>query len=209
MRIPTLVGLALVASFAVPAASQAQIASRVKRDRDRYERNDRYERYDRYDRYDHSRAGKARGGPAFCRSGRGHPVKGRRWCVDKGFGLGPTARRDYRYDRVRWDDVYFYDRYRDPRYSRDDRYRYDPRYDDRYDDRYRTGGWLERVIGDAVYGRLTNQSRSLGWNEPLRGEWYEDRDGRVLNVFSGLELLAALTDRNDDGRVDEVLMVRR
>jgi hypothetical protein len=34
-------------------------------------------------------------GPAFCRSGAGHPVFGRRWCLEKGFGLG---------DR---DDVFF------------------------------------------------------------------------------------------------------
>jgi hypothetical protein len=30
-------------------------------------------------------------GPAFCRSGEGHPVWGREWCLEKGFGLG--ARR--------------------------------------------------------------------------------------------------------------------
>ncbi|MEJ2151462.1 MAG: hypothetical protein P8Y29_00585 [Gemmatimonadota bacterium] len=27
-------------------------------------------------------------GPAFCRSGAGHPVHGRRWCAQKRFGLG-------------------------------------------------------------------------------------------------------------------------
>jgi hypothetical protein len=27
-------------------------------------------------------------GPAFCRSGAGHPVHGRRWCIEKGWGLG-------------------------------------------------------------------------------------------------------------------------
>jgi hypothetical protein len=26
--------------------------------------------------------------PAFCRTGEGHPVFGRRWCIEKGFGLG-------------------------------------------------------------------------------------------------------------------------
>ena len=30
-------------------------------------------------------------GPAFCRNGEGHPVWGREWCLEKGFGLG--ARR--------------------------------------------------------------------------------------------------------------------
>src|SRR5688500_8111477 len=28
------------------------------------------------------------GAPSFCRSGEGHPVWGRQWCLDKGFGLG-------------------------------------------------------------------------------------------------------------------------
>lgn len=41
------------------------------------------------------RANDRAGAPAFCRSGAGHPVHGRRWCLDKGFGLG---------DR---DDVFF------------------------------------------------------------------------------------------------------
>lgn len=27
-------------------------------------------------------------GPPFCRSGAGHPVHGRRWCLEKGWGLG-------------------------------------------------------------------------------------------------------------------------
>ena len=27
-------------------------------------------------------------GPPFCRNGDGHPVHGRQWCVDKGWGLG-------------------------------------------------------------------------------------------------------------------------
>lgn len=27
-------------------------------------------------------------GPAFCRSGAGHPVWGRQWCLEKGWGLG-------------------------------------------------------------------------------------------------------------------------
>jgi hypothetical protein len=40
-------------------------------------------------------------GPPFCRSGQGHPVHGRQWCVDKGWGLGG---RDVRLDRRRDDD---------------------------------------------------------------------------------------------------------
>lgn len=29
--------------------------------------------------------------PAFCRSGQGHPVHGREWCIEKGFGLGSRS----------------------------------------------------------------------------------------------------------------------
>lgn len=35
------------------------------------------------------------GAPGFCRSGVGHPVWGRQWCLDKGFGLGAQQ-------NVRW-----------------------------------------------------------------------------------------------------------
>ncbi|MGH7551178.1 MAG: hypothetical protein ACREK3_10605 [Gemmatimonadota bacterium] len=44
-------------------------------------------------------------GPAFCRSGAGHPVWGRSWCLEKGFGLGD--RNDVFFDDGRvifWDD---------------------------------------------------------------------------------------------------------
>ena len=43
----------------------------------------------------------SKNGPPFCRSGQGHPVHGRQWCVDKGWGLGG---RDVRLDRRRDDD---------------------------------------------------------------------------------------------------------
>lgn len=35
------------------------------------------------------------GGPPFCRNGSGHPVHGRQWCLEKGWGLGN--------DRGLWD----------------------------------------------------------------------------------------------------------
>jgi len=38
------------------------------------------------------------GAPSFCRSGAGHPVWGREWCIDKGFGLGSYD--DYRWGRT-------------------------------------------------------------------------------------------------------------
>lgn len=43
---------------------------------------------------------KSKGSPAFCRSGSGHPVYGRSWCVQKGFGLGNAN-----WNRVTWGDV--------------------------------------------------------------------------------------------------------
>ena len=70
-------------------------------------------------------------GPPFCRSGQGHPVHGRQWCVDKGWGLGG---RDVRLDRRRdRDDVIIR---RVPR-DRDDR---------------GDGGVLGR-LGDIIRGR--------------------------------------------------------
>lgn len=44
-------------------------------------------------------------GPPFCRSGAGHPVHGRAWCLEKGWGLGFRDRVffDGR-DIVFWDD---------------------------------------------------------------------------------------------------------
>jgi len=50
------------------------------------------------------RANRGRG-PMFCRTGAGHPVFGRRWCLEKGFGLGD--RNDVFFDDGRvifWDD---------------------------------------------------------------------------------------------------------
>lgn len=57
---------------------------------------------DRIDERFRARRGR---GPAFCRSGAGHPVFGRRWCLEKGFGLG--SRGDVFFDNGRvifWDD---------------------------------------------------------------------------------------------------------
>ncbi|HUH11938.1 MAG TPA: hypothetical protein VMK65_02465, partial [Longimicrobiales bacterium] len=46
---------------------------------------------------------RAERGPPFCRNGQGHPVHGRRWCQDKGFGQGSV------WERARWEDVIFGD----------------------------------------------------------------------------------------------------
>lgn len=199
----------MVAGTAVPSDASAQVAERIRREqremererreRERWERERRRDRYDdrydrRDDRYDRGRAGSARGGPAFCRSGAGHPVHGRRWCVRKGFGLGRgwTDRRyDYRWERARWGDVVIRDRR------------------DRDRDRRDVGDdWLRDVLGDVIYGRVQTHHRSLGWNGPLAGDWFDADDGRVLTILSAGRPLAELVDRDGDGRVEDVRLVR-
>lgn len=85
------------------ARQRSQGRVTTTRDGRRYDQRDRYERRDRYEQRRVYSTGKARGGsPAFCRSGAGHPVFGRSWCVQKGFGLG-----DARWNRATWGDVIF------------------------------------------------------------------------------------------------------
>ena len=45
-------------------------------------------RSDVENRYQYGRQNRRGNGPPFCRSGAGHPVHGRRWCIEKGWGLG-------------------------------------------------------------------------------------------------------------------------
>jgi hypothetical protein len=168
------------------------------RDYDRDRDDDRYGRYDprrdrdrddwyenRRDRDSHwlnTRRGNGNG-PAFCRSGAGHPVYGRQWCISKGFGLG----RDVRWDRVRWDDVIF------RRYS--------------YRDNYSLGrGDLIDLLGSTIYNRLDMRRRYLGISAPLTGYWRVDGGRSVLLVRAGSWPLAELIDNNRDRRVELVLV---
>lgn len=65
-----------------------------RRDEDHDDRyDDRYENARSGDRYGNGRSKQA-GVPAFCRSGQGHPVHGRRWCQDRGYGVGTGANND-------------------------------------------------------------------------------------------------------------------
>jgi hypothetical protein len=74
------------------------------RDRDRDDRWD-YEDWDDDDDWDEDDRRARAAGPPFCRNGQGHPVHGRRWCVEKGYPVGRDGResdrrdRDGRYDR--------------------------------------------------------------------------------------------------------------
>lgn len=124
--------------------------------------------------------------PAFCRSGEGHPVWGREWCLDKGFGLG--SRNGLLWSRGGIDDV----RYRWP--------------GDR--DRVDRGGLID-VLGDIVVGRLALHALSLGLVTPLTGVYVADPGGpRLLRVRSGEVELAEFVDADRDGRAELLYVVQ-
>lgn len=151
---------------------------RDRRDYDRW-------RYGDWDtrRWEVYRRGTANG-PAFCRSGAGHPVHGREWCMRKGYGLGHSS--NVRWDRVRWDNVVFR-----RTSSRSDVFGRDVLID---------------ILGRGVYDRLDARRRSFGVRESLNGRW-DYFDGRsVLIVNAGRFPIAELIDGNRDRRVDLVLI---
>jgi len=125
--------------------------------------------------------------PAFCRSGAGHPVWGRQWCLEKGFGLG--GGNDFRWART-----------------------IDPR-DVSF---LQTGtGSLTRdaltsVLGDVVLDRLGLHALTLGYTDPLTGQWLGESTGpRVLFVTSGGLPVAEIMDTNRDNRADNLLVALR
>lgn len=123
--------------------------------------------------------------PAFCRSGAGHPVWGREWCLDKGFGLGSRAGTIW--SRGGIDDVIWRRR---------------------GDDRLDRGG-LGGVLGDIVLGRLALQAVTLGFDQPLVGFWVADPAGpRILRVNSGPYEVAEFVDTDRDDRVDVLYVVQ-
>jgi hypothetical protein len=123
--------------------------------------------------------------PAFCRGGQGHPVFGREWCLDKGFGLG--SRAGTLWSRGGIDDV----TWRRPTQDRLDR------------------GGLIGVLGDIVFGRLAFQSMALGYDQPLVGYWVAQPEGpRILRVHSGDYEVAELVDSDYDDRADVIYVVQ-
>jgi hypothetical protein len=131
-------------------------------------------------------AGDARDGraPSFCRSGEGHPVWGRNWCLDKGFGLG-DGRSGWAVTR-RVEDIVF---------GRPDTRR-------RTLDRHQ----LTTVLGEVTFGRLALQSVVLGATDPLTGMWIGDANGPLtLRVVSGSTPVAELVDYDRNGRVDTIV----
>lgn len=128
------------------------------------------------------------GAPSFCRSGEGHPVFGREWCLDKGFGLGDY--RDLRWGRTRdVGDIIF----------------------QRQVDR----GTLARavlidVLGDVVFNRLGLHALTLGYNDPLTGVWLGEPTGpSVLRISSGPVPIAEIYDGDRDQRADVLLVALR
>jgi hypothetical protein len=125
--------------------------------------------------------------PAFCRSGAGHPVWGRQWCLDKGFGLG--VENDVRWSRtLDPGDIVF---------------------------RETTSGSLtrdvlQRVLGDVVLNRLAMHALTLGFADPLTGTWMGETTGpRVLLVTSGGRPVAEIVDANRDNRAENLLVALR
>lgn len=94
------------------------------------------------------KSGKAKhGGPAFCRSGAGHPVFGWEWCRDRGWGNAGTTRSNR---TVRRDQGEAYpDRDRNRRIN-------DAAFDNGYADGY------EKGLDDARDGRSADPTRH-GW----------------------------------------------
>ncbi|MGH7676908.1 MAG: hypothetical protein ACRENU_00495, partial [Gemmatimonadaceae bacterium] len=127
-----------------------------------------------------------RGTPSFCRSGTGHPVWGRQWCIEKGFGLGRDG--DIRWARaIDPGDVIF----RRPVGATE----------------VLTRELLLGLLGDNAFNRLAAHAVSLGLVEPLAGRFIGEPVGpRVLLVSSGGWPVAELVDVNRDDRA-EMLVV--
>ena len=130
----------------------------------------------------------ASGAPSFCRSGAGHPVWGRQWCLDKGFGLGTTS--DVRWASTNLSDVVF----TQPTTTQ-----------------LITAAVLRQVIGPTAFDRLAAHAITLGLVDPLTATWLGQPTGgpRVLYVQSGTYPVAELVDVNRDNRPETMLVALR
>ena len=127
------------------------------------------------------------GAPSFCRSGDGHPVWGRQWCLEKGFGLG--GYRDLRWGRTDYPDVIFRRQVDSDRSAR---------------------AVLIDVLGDVVFNRLALHAITLGFSDPLSGVWLGEPGGaRVLRLDSGIYPIAEIVDLNRDQRADVMVVALR
>jgi len=129
------------------------------------------------------------GAPSFCRSGEGHPVFGREWCLNKEFGLG--SYRDVRWARTtRLDNVIFLQ----PANTSNDLAR----------------EALISLLGPVAYDRLALHAITLGLVDPLVGRWMGEPTGsRILRLSSGLLPVAEIVDRNRDDRADVMVVALR
>ena len=129
------------------------------------------------------------GAPSFCRSGAGHPVWGREWCLDKGFGLGAYD-GDFRWGRT--SDV------GNIVYSRGT-----------LADGI-VGTALQNLLGNTAFNRLALHAITLGLVEPLVGRFVGEPSGpQYLAVNSGTYPVAELYDSNRDSRWDNLLVALR
>ena len=128
------------------------------------------------------------GSPSFCQSGAGHPVWGRQWCLDKGFGLG--ANQDVRWGTTRTvSDIIFGRRPTTATLARDA---------------------LLGLLGPVAFDRLALHAVTLGYTDPLAGVWHSEATGPdVLMVNSGQHPIAELVDTNRDQRTDLMLVALR
>ncbi len=181
--------LMLMALTSAPATAQGRIDAVTRvRVEPVAERRSAYDRYE-YDRYD--RVGRNGSGPAFCRNGRGHPVKGWRWCVEKGWagnGYGHARTTRARWDRVRWGRVDLFA----------------PRGVGRL-------GWLpaHRFLDRKVVKRLNRHRSRMGLRGNLTVRWTRDRGGEtVVQVRAGGFLMAEMRDYDRDGFADLIMVAR-
>jgi hypothetical protein len=138
------------------------------------------------------------GSPSFCRSGAGHPVWGRQWCLDKGFGL--SGESGYRWGRTTGvQDIVF--RRVSPTGSL-------------VGDAL-VGSPTGSLVGDALVGllgqraldRLALHAITLGLSDPISGRWMGESTGpRVLLLSSGTRPVAEVVDLDNDARADLMLV---
>lgn len=130
------------------------------------------------------RPGPRGAGPPFCRSGVGHPVHGRLWCLERGFGLGPVP-----WLRVDLGGVIFGGGPRDGRLGPDD---------------------LVETLGREAVGGILGRADAADRPGEVTGRWkqIEGADARVLQLRAGTTPLAELNDLDGDGEVDAALIYR-
>lgn len=127
-----------------------------------------------------------RQGPAFCRTGAGHPVHGRLWCIDKGHELGGPLWRRAAIPDLRLEAM---------------------------PERPADGSRLSPEVVTSILGQRALRLLFDAAGRPLErgtlgGSWRGSREQGVvvLEIFDGSSPVAELTDHGVDGSVDVVLV---